>query len=83
MKVEPIIQILVGLLVFMIGALFLANWMFPSDGQFYQGLSGIAQGVFGLLAGILVPRKTSSEVPSTPGSSQRTTTLTEETVKAP
>lgn len=83
MKVEPIIRLLAGLLLVYTLFLFAANYLFPDDGQFYQTLSGVETGIFGLLAGLLVPRKSSSEIPASPGSSQKITTLTEETVKAP
>jgi hypothetical protein len=39
---DPVVKLLTGLVIFFVFALFLAEWWFKSDGQFYQTLAGLA-----------------------------------------
>lgn len=47
--IEPIVWLLAGLLIFFTATLFLSEWLFRSDGQFYQTVAGLTSGVSGAL----------------------------------
>jgi hypothetical protein len=48
-KLDQVVWLLAGLLVFFTATLFLAEWLFGTDGQFYQTVAGLATGVSGAL----------------------------------
>ena len=49
MKIEPVVLLLTILLIFFTGTLFLAEWWFKADGQFYQTIAGLVTGIGGAL----------------------------------
>ena len=48
-KLEPTVILLTGLTVFFTVCLFLAEFFFKSDAQFYQTIAGLATGISGAL----------------------------------
>jgi hypothetical protein len=48
-RLEPTVILLATLLVFFTGALFLAEWLFKGDSQFYQTVAGLVTSVGGAL----------------------------------
>lgn len=48
-KLEPTVILLSALVVFFTVALFVGEWLFKSDGQFYQTIAGLATGASGAL----------------------------------
>lgn len=52
-KIDPIVRLLSGLLVFLTLCLFASEVWFKTDGQFFQVVSGMATGVLGALLGII------------------------------
>lgn len=62
-KLEPIMVILVGLMVFYTLTLFLAEWKFQTDAVFFQATSNILSGIVGaFLARIKGPTEHSSGI---------------------
>ena len=51
-KIEPVIYLLTGLLVFFTVAIFCAEWWFKSDGAFFQAIAAI----LGMIAGSLMTK---------------------------
>lgn len=88
-KFEGKIEAVVGLLFVgvMIGLVFLfvAERWFPNDGQIFQVVSGVVTTFLGALAAKIDPRKATGTTGTTVDHSQSvsTTTVTQETVKAP
>jgi len=52
-KLEPVVTLLAWLLVFFTVAAFAAEWLFRSDGAFFQSVTACQNGVLGALLGLI------------------------------
>ena len=80
-SLDPAVKLLAGLLVIFTFALFLGEWWFKADSEFYQTLAGLVSGI----SGALLMRITGhSAGQPTPGQSSQThTTIDTQTPTTP
>lgn len=57
-KIEPVLLLLVGVMLFFVLTLFLAEYWFQSDSQLFQVMAQLLSGIAGAFMGRIKPGKT-------------------------